>query len=106
MLERWNEIACLRTGVLHGKFAVNISFHNICVLNDFMCRLKEKFNELSDGFIVHLNRKTGLLAIGNPDNGTLRDDHTDVCEIALGFSCKLLFFELLSIGVGTRMIAA
>ena len=55
---------------------------------------------------MHLNRKTGLLAIGNPDNGTLRDDVEDCVSVALGFSCKLLFFELLSIGVGCRMIAA
>lgn len=71
-----------------------------------MRRLKEKFNELSDGFMVHLNRKTGLLAIGNPDNGTLRDDMDDIVSIMLGFSCKLLWFELQSIGISARMIAA
>ena len=66
--------------------------------------LKEKFIELSDGFIVNIDRATGLLAIGSPQNGTLRDSQVDVKQVALGFSMKLLTLELMSIGIAMRYV--
>ncbi|CAL5225065.1 g7843 [Coccomyxa viridis] len=64
--------------------------------------LKQKFYDDSDHYIVNINRDTGLLAIGDPDNLTLRDSQRDVKKAALPYSAKLLTQELASMGIGVR----
>ena len=66
--------------------------------------LKEKFYDSSDGFTCNVNRQTGQLAIGDPDNLTLREDQTDVKKIRCPYSYKLLQQELNSIGISPRLV--
>jgi DNA-directed RNA polymerase II subunit RPB2 len=68
--------------------------------------LKEKFVELSDGFFMHLNCDTGLFAIGDPGNNTVRDDMTDVKRIHMPYSMKLLTQELAAIAIAPRLVLA
>lgn len=67
---------------------------------------REKYMNASDLFEVNVNRKTGLLAIGNPDTGTLRDDMTDIKKLHVPYSYKLLHQELMSMAVALRHIVA
>ena len=53
--------------------------------------LKQKFYDDSDHYIVNIDRDTGLLAIGDPDNLTLRDSQRDVKKAAMPYSLKLYY---------------
>ncbi len=66
--------------------------------------LKEKFYDSSDAFTCYVNRDTGMLAIGDPENLTLRDDMTNVKKIRCPYSFKLLHQELNSIGIQPRLV--
>ena len=66
--------------------------------------LKEKFYDASDQYTVNINRKTGMFAIGNPDNLTLRDDQKDVKKVRMPYCMKLLAHELISMGICPRFV--
>ena len=52
--------------------------------------LKQKFYDDSDHYTVNIDRDTGLLAIGDPDNLTLRDSQRDVKKANIPYALKLL----------------
>ena len=60
--------------------------------------MKEKFVDTSDLFTVNINRKTGLMAVGDPNNLTLRDDQIDCKQVRTSYAMKLLTQELMAIG--------
>lgn len=66
--------------------------------------MKEKFVDTSDLFTVNINRKTGLMAMGEPKNLTLRDDQQDVKQVRMPYAMKLLTQELQAIGIATRYV--
>ncbi len=65
---------------------------------------REKYMNASDLFEVNVNRETGLLAIGNPDNNTLRDDNTDIKKLHVPYSFKLLSQELQAMSIAPRVV--
>ena len=66
--------------------------------------LKEKYLDSSDEYTVYINRKNGLIAIGDPNNGTLRDDITDAKPVVIPYTFKLLIQELMAIGICPRLV--
>ena len=61
--------------------------------------LKERMLDVSDLYKVYINRKNGLIAIGTPENGTLREDITDAKPVYVPYAFKLLLQELMAIGI-------
>ena len=68
--------------------------------------LKERFLDLSDKFRINVDRNTGLLTIGDPDNLTLREDHEDVKACMVPWPFRLLCAELMSMGIVPRLTLA
>ena len=66
--------------------------------------LKERMLDVSDLYKVYINRKNGLIAIGTPENGTLREDITDAKPVYVPYAFKLLLQELMAIGICPRLI--
>ena len=88
----------------HGSSRIGEMERDAIIAHGAAAFLREKLCVTSDEFTVDVNRKTGLLAIGNPNNQTLRDDHQDVKQVRLPYAFKLLSQELQSIGIGARLI--
>ena len=66
--------------------------------------LKERLLDVSDLYKVYINRKNGLIAIGNPEKGTLKNDQTDSKPVYIPYAFKLLMQELMAIGIVPRLI--
>ena len=66
--------------------------------------MKERMLDVSDLYKVYINRKNGLIAIGTPENGTLREDITDAKPVYVPYAFKLLLQELMAIGICPRLI--
>jgi DNA-directed RNA polymerase II subunit RPB2 len=66
--------------------------------------LKEKFVELSDGFFSYIAKDTGLMAIGDVSNQTIREDQTSIRRVHWPWCFKLLSQELASIGIAMRLV--
>ena len=88
----------------HGSSRLGEMERDVLIAHGMSNFLKEKFYDASDQYTVNINRKTGMFAIGNPDNGTLRDDQKDVKKVRMPYCMKLLVQELSSMGVQARFV--
>lgn len=73
----------------HGSSRIGEMERDVQIAHGNTRFLKQKFYDDSDHYIVNIDRDTGLLAIGDPDNLTLRDSQRDVKKAAMPFSMKL-----------------
>lgn len=88
----------------HGSSRLGEMERDCLIAHGAASLLKEKFYDSSDAFTCNVNRDTGLFAIGDPNNLTLRDDMTNVKQIRCPYSFKLLHQELNSIGIAPRLV--
>ena len=69
--------------------------------------LKERFMECSDKYSVHVCNECGLFASKKPNKNYWYchacKNETDVSQVHLPYTCKLLFQELMSISIAPRI---
>lgn len=70
--------------------------------------LKERLFDASDAFRVHVCKSCGMLAVANLQQNKfycrLCQGATDIQQLQLPYACKLLFQELLSMGIVARLM--
>lgn len=70
--------------------------------------LKERFMECSDNYRVFVCKKCGMMATVNPDRDIYKcvpcKNVTDFTEVRIPYACKLLFQEIQTMGIGTRLL--
>ena len=66
--------------------------------------LKEKLLDSSDLYKVYINRKNGMIAVGTPEQRTLKEDISDAKPVYIPYAFKLLMQELMAIGIIPRLV--
>jgi len=71
--------------------------------------LKERLMDQSDAYRVHVCQKCGLIAVANLKNQTFEccknpNERTGIVQIMLPYACKLMFQELMSMGIAPRLL--
>jgi DNA-directed RNA polymerase II subunit RPB2 len=66
--------------------------------------LKEKLMDSSDFYKIYINRKNGMIAIGTPEQRTLKEDINDAKPVYVPYAFKLLMQELMAIGIVPRLV--
>ncbi len=66
--------------------------------------LKEKLLDSSDLYKVYINRKNGMIAVGTPEQRTLKEDVSDAKPVYIPYAFKLLMQELMAIGIIPRLV--
>lgn len=72
--------------------------------------LKERIIECSDNYRIHACKQCGFMAIVNPDKNIYYcrncKNNTNFSEIRIPYACKLLFQEIATMNLGTRLLTA
>lgn len=72
--------------------------------------LKERIIECSDNYRIHVCKQCGFMAIVNSDKNIYNcrncKNNTNFSEVRIPYACKLLFQEIATMNLGTRLLTA
>lgn len=92
----------------NGALRLGEMERDVLISGGYSSFLNERFVKSADGFSMHVCKSCGLIAAFNAAAGIhlckLCDNTTDFSRVETPYATKLLFHELLSIGIGARII--
>jgi DNA-directed RNA polymerase II subunit RPB2 len=70
--------------------------------------LKERLMDVSDNYMVFINKSSGKISNSNPIGGVFipGQDSNDICQVHIPYAFKLLLQELTSMGISSKIMVA
>ncbi|OQV15344.1 DNA-directed RNA polymerase II subunit RPB2 [Hypsibius exemplaris] len=73
--------------------------------------LRERLFDVSDAYRIHLCNRCGFMAVVNLQRQSFvcrrcRDKHSSISQVMIPYACKLLFQEMMSMGIAPRLLTS